>query len=46
MKSQIIPLTFVFLNLENVERKGKKLQEFEYHENKKSFLDKIKKHFS
>ena len=25
---------------------GKKLQKFEYPENEKSFLDKIKKHFS
>ena len=27
-------------------KEGKKLQKFEYLENKKSFLDEIKKHFS
>ena len=37
----IIPLPFVRLKLESVERKGKKLQIFEYLENKKSFLDEI-----
>ena len=38
----IIPLPFVLLNLESVERKGKKLQKFKYLENERSFLDKIK----
>ena len=35
-------LPFVLLYLESVERMGKKLQKFEYLENKKSFLDEIK----
>ena len=31
--------------METVERKGKKLQKFEYLENEKSFLDEIKNIF-
>ena len=34
--------SFVFLNVESVERKGK-IQKFKYLENEKSFLDEIKK---
>ena len=45
MTSSIIPLPFALLNLESVERKGKKLQKFEYLENKKSFLDEMKNIF-
>ena len=45
MTSQIIPHPFVLLNLENVERKGKKLQKFEYLKNEKSFFDEIKNTF-
>ena len=44
MTSYIIPLAFVPLNLEIVERKGK-LQKFEYLENEKSFFDEIKNIF-
>ena len=33
--------SFAILNLESVERKGKKLQKFEYLENEKSFSDEI-----
>ena len=44
MTSQIIPLPFVLLNLETG-KEGKKLQEFEYLENEKRFLDEIKKTF-
>ena len=36
--------SFVFLNVESVERKGK-IQKFEYLENEKSFLDEIKNTF-
>ena len=43
MTSKIIHLLLVLLNLENVERG--KLQKFEYPENKKSFLDRIKSIF-
>ena len=42
--SLIIPLPFVLLNLESVERNGK-IQKFEYLENEKSFLDEIKKNY-
>ena len=45
MTSYIIPLPFVLLNLVSVERKGKKLQKFEYLENENSFLDEIKNIF-
>ena len=45
MISEITPLSFVLLNLESVERKGKKLQKFEYLENVKGFLDEIKNIF-
>ena len=41
MTSYIIPLPFVLLNLESVERE-KKLQKFKYLENEWSFLDEIK----
>ena len=40
----IIPLSFILLNLERVERKRKK-KKSEYLENEKSFLDKIKNIF-
>ena len=43
MTSEIIPLSFVLLNLESVERE--KIQRFEYLKNKKSFLDEIKSIF-
>ena len=43
--TEIIPLPFVLLNLESVEMKGKKLQKFEYLQNKKSFLDETKNIF-
>ena len=46
MTSQIIPLPFVLLYLESVERKGKKLQKFEYLKNNKSFFDEIKDIFN
>ena len=36
--------SFVFLNVESVERKGK-IQKFEYLENENSFLDEITKNF-
>ena len=42
---KFIPLSLVLLNLEIVERKGKKLQKLEYPENEKSFLDEIKNIF-
>ena len=42
---QIIPLPFVLLDLESAERKGEKLQKFEYLDNKKSFFDEIKHTF-
>ena len=42
MTSLVIPLPFVLLNLEKVERKRKKKIFFEYLENEKSFLDEIK----
>ena len=38
-------LSFVLLNLGNVEKKSKKKQKFEYLENKKSFIDEIKNIF-
>ena len=41
MTSLIIPLPFVLLNLESVERKRIKTQISEYLENEKSFLDEI-----
>ena len=41
MTSWIIPFSFAFLNLESMERKGKK-QKFEYIEREKSFLDEKK----
>ena len=44
MASEIIPLSFVLLNLESIERKGK-IQKFEYLKNKKSFFDEIKSYF-
>ena len=44
MTSEIIPLPFVFLNLESVGRGG--IQKFLYLKKEKSFLDEIKKHFS
>ena len=46
MTSQIIPLPFVLLYLESVERKGKKLQKFEYLKNNKSFFGEIKDIFN
>ena len=45
MTSQIIPLPLVLLYLESVERKGKKLQRFEYLGNENSFFDEIKDSF-
>ena len=39
--TQIIPLSFVLLNLESG-NEGRKLQKFEYLENEKSFLEEIK----
>ena len=45
MTSLTIPLPFVLLNLESVERNAKKTQKFEYLKNKKSFLDEIKNMF-
>ena len=45
MTSQYIPLPFVLLNLETVERKGKNYKKFEYLENEKSSLDEIKNIF-
>ena len=35
----------MLLNLESVEKEGKKSQKFEYLENEKSFLDEIKNIF-
>ena len=45
MTSQIIPLSFVLLNLETVEINEKKTQTFENLKNDKSFLDEIKSIF-
>ena len=45
MTSQVIPLPFVLLNLEGVERKWKNHKKFEYLEKEKSFLGEIKKTF-
>ena len=45
MTSEIVPLPFVLLNLESLERQGKKLQKFDYLENEKSFLNEIKNIF-
>ena len=42
MASWRIPLSFVLLNLESVERKEKKLQKLKHFEKEKSFLDEIK----
>ena len=42
--SKIIPLPFVLLNLEIVERR-EKLQKFKYLKNEKSFFDEIKNNF-
>ena len=42
--SKIIPVLFVPLSLESVERKGK-IQKWEYLEKEKSFLDEIKNLF-
>ena len=43
MTSQIIPLPFVLLHLESVERKvKKKIQKFEYLEKEKSYFGEIK----
>ena len=44
MTSQIIPLTFVLLSRESVERKGKNYKNLK-NENEKSFLDKMKNTF-
>ena len=44
MTSYMIPLPFVFLNLESVERRGK-LQKIECLENEKRFSDEIKNIF-
>ena len=38
-----MPLPFVLLNLESVEKKGKQLKEIKHIENEKSFFDEIKK---
>ena len=35
------PLTFVLLNLDSVEKKGKKLHKFKYFQNYRVFLDEI-----
>ena len=43
MTSKIIPLLFVLLNLEIVERNGKNYKN--YLENEKSFFDEVKKTF-
>ena len=45
MTSQIIPLSFVRLNLEKSEKEWKKLKKVEYLENKNNFLDYIKSIF-
>ena len=45
MTSWIIPFPFTLLNQESVERKGKKLQKFDYLENEKSFWDEIENIF-
>ena len=45
MTSQVIPLPFVLLYLESMEKKGKKIQKFEYLKNVKSFFDEIKNTF-
>ena len=45
MTSSIIPHPFDILNLESVERKGKKSQKIEHLENEKSFFDEIKNFF-
>ena len=42
--SKIIPLPFVLLDLEIVERR-EKLQKFKYLKNEKSFFDEIKNNF-
>ena len=44
MTSKIIPLPFVLLYLESVERRGK-IQKCEYLEIEKNFLDEIKSTF-
>ena len=43
--SQIIPLPFVFLYLESVERKQKKLQKFEYIQNEKMLFGEMENTF-
>ena len=43
--SQIIPFLFVLLYLESLERKGKKLQKFEYLQNEKSFFGEMENFF-
>ena len=45
MASLIIPLPFVLLNLEKVERKRKKIQKFEYLLIEESILGEIKNIF-
>ena len=40
-----MPLPFVLLNLEIVEKKGKQLKEIKHIENEKSFFDEIKTFF-
>ena len=42
MKSWIIPLSFVLLNLERMERKGKNYKNVNIFESEYSFLDEIK----
>ena len=46
MKLQIIPLPFVLFLSGKCGKEGKKVQQYEYLENEKSFFDEIKKHFS
>ena len=43
--TKILPLPFMLLNLESLERKGKNYKKFEYLENENSFFNEIKKIF-
>ena len=45
MTSYLIPISFVLLSLESVEKKGKKLEKIEYLWNEKCFLYEIKSIF-
>ena len=46
MTLYIIPLPFAPFESGKCRKEGEKSQKFKYLENKKSFLDEIKKHFS